>query len=53
MGAGYEKLRAEQGQVAAALVHDDVPDWVGVGHGEKMKKVGRRKKKYREKKKKK
>jgi cytochrome P450 len=32
----YEKLRAEHGPVAPALLHDDVPIWVVLGHGENM-----------------
>jgi cytochrome P450 len=32
----YEKLRAEHGAVAPALVHDDVPVWVVLGHSENM-----------------
>ncbi|GGV62339.1 cytochrome P450 [Streptomyces griseoloalbus] len=30
----YEKLRAEHGAVAPALLHDDVPVWVVLGHAE-------------------
>ncbi|MEI5521635.1 cytochrome P450 [Streptomyces brasiliscabiei] len=36
LGAVYEKLRAEHGSVAPALLHDDVPIWVVLGHGENM-----------------
>ncbi len=36
LGAVYEKLRAEHGTVAPALLHDDVPAWVVLGHGENM-----------------
>ncbi|MFF5362318.1 cytochrome P450 [Streptomyces scabiei] len=36
LGAVYEKLRAEHGPVAPALLHDDVPIWVVLGHGENM-----------------
>lgn len=36
LGAVYEKLRAEHGAVAPALLHDDVPAWVVLGHGENM-----------------
>ncbi|GAA3860885.1 cytochrome P450 [Streptomyces lacrimifluminis] len=36
LGAVYEKLRAEHGAVAPALLHDDVPIWVVLGHGENM-----------------
>jgi len=36
LGAVYEKLRAEHGAVAPALLHDDVPVWVVLGHGENM-----------------
>lgn len=34
--AVYEKLRAEHGAVAPALLHDDVPIWVVLGHTENM-----------------
>ncbi|MDH6520284.1 cytochrome P450 [Streptomyces sp. SAI-135] len=34
--AVYEELRAEHGTVAPALVHDDVPIWVVLGHSENM-----------------
>ncbi|MFF4050075.1 cytochrome P450 [Streptomyces chartreusis] len=34
--AVYEKLRAEHGAVAPALLHDDVPIWVVLGHSENM-----------------
>jgi cytochrome P450 len=36
LGAVYEKLRAEHGAVAPALLHEDVPIWVVLGHGENM-----------------
>ncbi|GGN70362.1 cytochrome P450 [Streptomyces albiflavescens] len=36
LGALYEKLRAEHGAVAPALLHDDVPIWVVLGHGENL-----------------
>ncbi|KUL25361.1 cytochrome P450 [Streptomyces regalis] len=36
LGAVYEKLRAEHGPVAPALLHDDVPIWVVLGHAENM-----------------
>ena len=36
LAAVYEKLRAEHGAVAPALLHDDVPIWVVLGHGENM-----------------
>ncbi|GGZ07567.1 cytochrome P450 [Streptomyces poonensis] len=36
LGAVYEKLRAEHGAVAPALIHDDVPVWVVLGHSENM-----------------
>ncbi|WP_330303323.1 MULTISPECIES: cytochrome P450 [unclassified Streptomyces] len=36
LGAVYEKLRAEHGSVAPALLHEDVPVWVVLGHGENM-----------------
>ncbi|MER7835834.1 cytochrome P450 [Streptomyces sp. NPDC096040] len=36
LGAVYEKLRAEHGSVAPALLHDDVPIWVVLGHSENM-----------------
>ncbi|WLW56332.1 cytochrome P450 [Streptomyces sp. YU58] len=36
LGAVYEKLRAEHGPVAPALLHDDVPIWVVLGHSENM-----------------
>ncbi|MDQ0759385.1 cytochrome P450 [Streptomyces canus] len=32
----YEKLRAEYGTVAPALLHDDVPIWVVLGHSENL-----------------
>ncbi len=37
--AVYEKLRAEHGNVAPALLHDDVPLWVVLGHSENMQMV--------------
>ncbi|WP_327595652.1 cytochrome P450 [Streptomyces chartreusis] len=36
LGAVYEKLRAEHGPVAPALLHQDVPIWVVLGHAENM-----------------
>jgi cytochrome P450 len=36
LGAVYEKLRAEHGPVAPALLHDDVPIWVVLGHSENL-----------------
>ena len=36
LGAVYEKLRAEHGPVAPALLHEDVPIWVVLGHAENM-----------------
>ncbi|MFF4348328.1 cytochrome P450 [Streptomyces sp. NPDC001530] len=36
LGALYEKLRAEHGAVAPALLHDDVPIWLVLGHGENL-----------------
>ncbi|MCX5556342.1 cytochrome P450 [Streptomyces sp. NBC_00038] len=36
LGAVYEELRAEHGSVAPALLHEDVPIWVVLGHGENM-----------------
>ena len=36
LGAVYEKLRAEHGTVAPALLHDDVLIWVVLGHSENM-----------------
>ncbi|MGW0825888.1 cytochrome P450 [Streptomyces sp. NPDC002845] len=36
LGAVYDKLRAEHGAVAPALLHDDVPVWVVLGHSENM-----------------
>ncbi|MFG2782083.1 cytochrome P450 [Streptomyces prunicolor] len=36
LGAVYEKLRAEHGAVAPALLHQDVPIWVVLGHGENL-----------------
>ncbi|WP_436736150.1 cytochrome P450 [Streptomyces sp. BBFR102] len=32
----FEKLRAEHGPVAPALLHDDVPIWVVLGHSENL-----------------
>ncbi|PBC64867.1 cytochrome [Streptomyces sp. Tue6028] len=32
----YEKLRAEHGAVAPVLLHNDVPIWVVLGHGENL-----------------
>ncbi|WP_405594924.1 cytochrome P450 [Streptomyces sp. NBC_01092] len=40
LGAVYEKLRAEHGAVAPALLHEDVPIWVVLGHAENMHTVG-------------
>jgi cytochrome P450 len=34
--AVYEKLRAEYGTVAPALLHEDVPIWVVLGHAENL-----------------
>ncbi|MFI0239407.1 cytochrome P450 [Streptomyces sp. NPDC016845] len=34
--AVYEKLRAEHGSVAPALIHDDVRVWAVLGHGENL-----------------
>ncbi|UUU20813.1 cytochrome P450 [Streptomyces sp. DSM 40750] len=36
LGTLYEKLRAEHGPVAPALLQQDVPVWVVLGHGENM-----------------
>ncbi|MGW5660624.1 cytochrome P450 [Streptomyces sp. NPDC003758] len=36
LGALYEKLRADHGPVAPALLHDDVPIWVVLGHAENL-----------------
>ncbi|MFF7279979.1 cytochrome P450 [Streptomyces griseorubiginosus] len=36
LGAVYEQLRAEHGPVAPALLHDDVPVWIVLGHSENM-----------------
>ncbi|MFE5818499.1 cytochrome P450 [Streptomyces sp. NPDC056479] len=36
LGAVYEKLRAEHGPVAPALLPEDVPIWVVLGHAENM-----------------
>ncbi|MFI9153340.1 cytochrome P450 [Streptomyces sp. NPDC053367] len=36
LGELYEKLRAEHGPVAPALLHDDVPVWVVLGHTENL-----------------
>ena len=35
----YEALRAEHGPVAPALLHDDLPIWVVLGHSENMQMV--------------
>ncbi|MFJ6389746.1 cytochrome P450 [Streptomyces sp. NPDC091972] len=37
--AVYEELRSEHGAVAPALVHEDVPIWVVLGHSENMRLV--------------
>ncbi|MFF1450935.1 cytochrome P450 [Streptomyces sp. NPDC058274] len=36
LGDLYEKLRAEHGAVAPALLHNDVPIWVVLGHSENL-----------------
>ncbi|MEV0637237.1 cytochrome P450 [Streptomyces sp. NPDC050619] len=36
LGTVYEELRAEHGTVAPALLHEDVPIWVVLGHTENM-----------------
>ncbi|MEV5883336.1 cytochrome P450 [Streptomyces sp. NPDC052020] len=36
LGELYEELRAEHGPVAPALLHDDVPVWVVLGHAENL-----------------
>ncbi|MEV6737596.1 cytochrome P450 [Streptomyces sp. NPDC051104] len=36
LGALCERLRAEHGPVAPALLHDDVPIWVVLGHAENL-----------------
>ncbi|MFD7711484.1 cytochrome P450 [Streptomyces sp. NPDC059785] len=36
LSALYEKLRAEHGPVAPALIHEDVPVWVVLGHSENL-----------------
>ncbi|WP_411293787.1 cytochrome P450 [Streptomyces kunmingensis] len=36
LAAVYEKLRAEHGSVAPALIHDDVRVWAVLGHGENL-----------------
>ncbi|MGQ4386321.1 cytochrome P450 [Streptomyces sp. SAS_270] len=36
LGALYEKLRAEHGNVAPVLLHNDVPIWVVLGHAENL-----------------
>ncbi|MEU6659305.1 cytochrome P450 [Streptomyces sp. NPDC046821] len=36
IAAVYEKLRAEHGPVAPVLIHDDVPMWAVLGHGENL-----------------
>ncbi|MER5440383.1 cytochrome P450 [Streptomyces sp. NPDC002790] len=35
----YEKLRAEYGPVAPALIHEDVPMWAVLGHSENLQMV--------------
>ncbi|MFD4835331.1 cytochrome P450 [Streptomyces uncialis] len=35
----YEKLRAEHGPVAPVLIHNDVPMWAVLGHGENLQLV--------------
>ncbi|MET7473936.1 cytochrome P450 [Streptomyces sp. NPDC005648] len=39
LGAVYEELRAEHGSVAPALLHEDVPIWVVLGHTENLQMV--------------
>jgi len=39
LGALYEELREEHGLVAPALLHEDVPMWVVLGHSENMRMV--------------
>ncbi|MFS8203701.1 cytochrome P450 [Streptomyces sp. CWNU-52B] len=36
LAALYEKLRAEHGTVAPVLLHNDVPFWMVLGHGENL-----------------
>ncbi|MFE6164823.1 cytochrome P450 [Streptomyces sp. NPDC056486] len=36
LGGLYEKLRAEHGAVAPALLHNDVPIWAVLGHSENL-----------------
>ncbi|MHB9862930.1 cytochrome P450 [Streptomyces sp. YIM S03343] len=36
LGSVYEHLRVEHGPVAPALLHDDVPVWVVLGHAENL-----------------
>ncbi|MEV0221455.1 cytochrome P450 [Streptomyces sp. NPDC050704] len=36
LGTLYEKLRAEHGTVAPVLLHNDVPFWMVLGHGENL-----------------
>nr|KOV65813.1 cytochrome P450 [Streptomyces sp. MMG1121] len=36
LGGLYERLRAEHGHVAPALLHEDVPMWVVLGHAENL-----------------
>ncbi|MBX7550001.1 cytochrome P450 [Streptomyces sp. tea 10] len=36
LGDLYERLREEHGSVAPALLHDDVPMWVVLGHAENL-----------------
>ncbi|MBY8343352.1 cytochrome P450 [Streptomyces spinosirectus] len=36
LSAVYEKLRSEHGPVAPALLHEDVPIWVVLGHSENL-----------------
>ncbi|MFD7460024.1 cytochrome P450 [Streptomyces sp. NPDC059868] len=36
----YEEMREEHGPVAPALLHDDVPIWVVLGHAENLRLVG-------------
>ncbi|TCR18119.1 cytochrome P450 [Streptomyces sp. BK205] len=36
LGAVYEELRSAHGTVAPAMLHDDVPIWVVLGHSENM-----------------
>ncbi|MFJ5309507.1 cytochrome P450 [Streptomyces sp. NPDC088350] len=39
LGAVYEELREEHGPVAPALLHEDVPVWVVLGHSENLQMV--------------